>query len=151
MVIDAKDLGMLEIDEKDIVTFEKGLIGLGDLKEFAVLKGDENGIFYWLQSLSDSNVRLVLMDTSKFISDYRPIGENDVISEIGDFSSLEDLLIYNITVIPKNFMDITVNLKAPIVINKKTNKAYQMVCDNEKFPIKYYIQRELNKKNKAGE
>lgn len=149
MQINAGDLGIKEISESDIITFEKGIIGFESLKKFVILSGDDYGIFFWLQSIDDENVRLVIMDTSKFISDYSPI-ENKNILEIGEYSDISELNVYNITVIPEDFMDMTVNLKAPIIINLNNKKGFQMVSDNEKFPIKYYIQREL-KKLRAGE
>lgn len=145
MQINAGDLGTIEVNENDIITFNKGIIGFEDLKKFVILKGDDQGVFFWLQSVENETKRFILMDTSKFISDYKPVTENILIPELGDFNNISELTVYNITVVPENFMDITVNLKAPIIINKTAKKGFQFVSDNEKFPIKYYIQRELQK------
>ena len=57
---------------------------------------------------------------------------------MGD-SKEEDLLIYCIANIPNNIKDMTINLKAPIVININNNKADQVICNNEEYPIKYYV------------
>jgi flagellar assembly factor FliW len=150
MQVNAGILGTLEVNEDDLITFEKGIIGFENLNKFAVVKGDDHGVFYWLQSLDDEEKRFVLMNTSKFISDYKPITENTVIPELGKYDDISQITVYNVTVIPDNFMDMTVNLKAPVLINTSEKKGFQFISDNEKFPIKYYIQRELQKLG-AGE
>jgi flagellar assembly factor FliW len=150
MQINAGDLGILEIKEEDIINFNRGIIGFEGLKRFVILPGDNQGVFYWLQSVDNEAIRIVLMDTSKFISDYKPVAGNSIAEEIGVFDDPSQLIVYNITIIPENIDDMTVNLKAPIVINKSCNKGFQFVSENEKFPIKYYIQRELQKLG-AGE
>lgn len=150
MRINAGELGILDVNEDDIIVFEKGLIGLRELKKFILLKGDDQGVFKWLQSIDDPNKRFALMDVSRFISDYKPIGADSALNGIGNYESEEQLDIYNVTVIPQNFLDMTVNLKAPIIINKNCRKGLQYVSDNEKYLVKYYIQREMQKLG-AGE
>lgn len=151
MQINAGDLGMVDVNEEDIITFDKGLIGLHDLKKFVILKGDDQGVFHWLQSVDEPSRRFVLMEVSRFIGNYNPLKDDEVIEELAPYDNISELSIYNVTVIPEtNFFDMTVNLKAPIIINNAAKKGFQYVSDNEKFPIRYYIQHELQK-NKAGE
>ena len=56
--------------------------------------------------------------------------------------------------ISNNIEDMTINLKAPIVININNNKADQVICNNEEYPIKYYIYKEIlghHSNEKGGE
>ena len=49
--------------------------------------------------------------------------------------------------IPQDVKDITVNLKAPFVINSDTQKGCQIIAENEDYEIKYKIYDILQEKN----
>ena len=87
-----------------------------------------------------------MMDVYKIIPDYNPLVYDDDLDSLGEISD-DSLIIYNIVVIPKIVSKMSVNLKAPVVINLLTNKGMQMITKNEDYPIKYYFYEELKKKN----
>ena len=69
-----------------------------------------------------------------------------LLEDLGEIKD-DSLIIYNIVVIPPVISKMSVNLKAPIVINAETKKGKQLITKNEDYPIKYYFYEELKKKN----
>ncbi len=149
MVIETENFGNIDIDENKIYTFDNGLPGFEKLKKFVIVEkdaSDSNSVFRWLQSTEDPKTAFIMMDVYKIIPDYNPLVYDDDLNSLGEISD-DSLLIYNIVVIPKIVSKMSVNLKAPVVINLLTNKGMQMITKNEDYPIKYYFYEELKKKN----
>ena len=65
MKINTNFFGEIEIDEKEIITFEKGMIGFEDIKKFALV-GEEGLFVEWLQSIEETT-SFAVMDP--FIAD----------------------------------------------------------------------------------
>lgn len=149
MNIKTKYFGEIEVDENKIITFDDGLIGFGDLKKYLFMESDdaENPVC-WLQSIDDVDITFSIIDVTKFIPDYAPVVSEEELAELGEAKD-EDLIFYNTIVIPKEIEDMRVNLKAPIVINLNTLKAKQIISNDEKHIVKFYIYNEL-KKQKGG-
>lgn len=86
------------------------------------------------------------MEVYDIMPDYNPLVYDDDLESLGEVKE-DNLLIYNIVVIPQTVSKMSVNLKAPIVINLTTKKGKQMVVKNEDYPVKYYFYEELKKKS----
>jgi len=56
-----------------------------------------------------------------------------------------NLLIYNVVVIPDDIRQMRANLRAPIVINPTTKKGKQVILDNEDYQLKYKIFDEVER------
>lgn len=153
MKIDTRNFGEIEIDENKIFEFEDGLPGFPDDKRFVVLSEeevDENTVFFWLQSLDDKNVAFVVIDMLIVKHDYKPQVKEELPDYMGDYEESE-ILIYNIAVVPENVNKMSVNLKAPVVLNNKTKKGCQIIFNEEDYPIRYYIFEEIKNISEDGE
>ena len=125
--------GELELDEIDILEFEKGMLGFEELKKFVIIKDSE--IFIeWLQSIEDTT-SFAIMDP--FVADNNYSFElPDKIMEKLDIKSKEDVMIRTVVIIPEDITKIRTNLQAPIIINTKLKKATQIILDDS-YPIRY--------------
>ena len=154
MKIKTKFFGEIDINDDKVINFENGLPGFENLKKFSFMTDeDENSPFCWLQSIEDIDIVFTLFNVFKFLPDYNPSVEIESLDKLGNTEE-ENLMIYCIAHIPNDIKNMTINLKAPVVINIDNNKANQFICNNEEYPIKYYIYKELleNRSNeKAGE
>lgn len=150
MVIKTKNFGNIDIDEENIYTFDCGIPAFEDLKKFTIIQQEDNSgikpLFCWLQSIEDPETSFVIMDVYDIIPDYNPLVYDSDLESIGEVKE-DNLLIYNIVVIPQTVSKMSVNLKAPVVINLTTKKGKQMVVKNEDYSVKYYFYEELKKKN----
>ena len=133
MKINTNYFGELEVDENEILEFEKGMLGFEELKKFVIIKDSE--IFIeWLQSVEDTT-SFAIMDP--FVADKNYSFElPDKIMEQLDIKSKEDVMIRTVVIIPEDITKIRTNLQAPIIINAKLKKAMQIILDDS-YPIRY--------------
>lgn len=141
MLIKTKYFGEVKVNEEKVINFECGIPGFENLHRFLFMTSpNPESSFYWLQSIDDIDIVFTLIDAFRFLPNYNPQVEISSMKDLGEFENLEeDIVIYNIANIPSNHIDMTVNLKAPIVINLKTYKAKQIICNSEEYPIKFRI------------
>ncbi|MCQ2911298.1 MAG: flagellar assembly protein FliW [Clostridia bacterium] len=143
MKVETKHFGEIEVAEDQILDFIGGVPGF-DGNRYVLLNSsnEENSPFVWLQSLDDTNVALVLLNTFMLYPDYAP-DVNDEFLGVLEFEQREDLAVFSVMVIPEKMEDMTVNLKAPIIINNKNRKAIQVICDNSNYEIKHKVYGDL--------
>lgn len=152
MAVETKMFGTIEIEEEKIITFEKGLIGLPDLKKFALITDAENTDtrIQWLQSLDEPAMALPIINPYEIIEEYNPIVEDELLKSLGEFKE-ENLMLMVTIRVPSDIKQMTINLKGPIIINAETKKGCQIIIEDD-LPVRYPIYEILEKKKeKAGE
>jgi flagellar assembly factor FliW len=146
MILNTKNFGEIEVREEDIIEFEYGIPGFENMTKFLILgkTDDENSPFFWLQSAQNSNLAFVIMNPRDLVPDYEV--EIDMFTaNLLKFQDANDALIYAIVTVPEDISKISINLKAPIVINAKTNKGCQVVIEKDKYKFKHIITEEFVK------
>ena len=108
-----------------------GLIGLGELKRFTVHADPETAPFLRLHSVDSPEIELIAVEPEGLISDYAlELGDDDA-EELGIRSAEDDPWILNIVTIKSlRPQKVTANLVAPIVANRRTLHARQVVLAN---------------------
>ena len=138
MIIATKDLGNVEISEKDIIDFPHGLYGFKDCRHFVLLSDNkENNPFMWLQNVDSREPRFVVIDPLRIFRNYSVPA--DVVRSFVGLDSEKDLRLLAITTVTKGAKEVYANLKCPIAINARDNIATQVVLDTDDYPIRYYI------------
>lgn len=77
----------------------------------------------------------------------RPDIDEELLKPLGELNAENTYVLVTLTATGKK-EDITVNLKAPIIINTDTKKAIQVIAEGD-YPVKYKIYDKL--REKAGE
>jgi flagellar assembly factor FliW len=138
MVIETKDLGNVEIKEKDIIHFPQGLYGFENARNFVLLLGNGgDNPFLWLQCTDNREPRFVVIDPFLVLKDY-----NVSAASVAPLISLKDeknMRLLVIATVTAGAKEVYVNLKCPIVLNAQDNIAMQIILDNDDYPIKYYL------------
>lgn len=144
MKLHSKYHGTREYTEKDVITFEKGLPGFLDLKKYILFPAEENDVFSILHSTENDSLGFVIVSPFLVEESYEfNIDDEDLKNlKIKDKS---DIVIFAIVCLSKNVKDITVNLKAPIVINKKEGLGRQLILDSEEYEVKHPLLKEKSK------
>ena len=152
MQINTKVFGEITIDDDKIIDFPNGIVGFPDLVQFTLIHDEEKGkdSIHWLQSLQEPAFAMPVMDPLLVCPEYNPEVDDDILKNIGELLPDETLILVTVTV-PKELQAMSVNLRAPIVINAAEKKATQVIVDGDEYPIKYPIYEILNKKKKEGE
>ena len=148
-----KLFGEIEVAEDKLIVMEQGIIGFLDLKYFTLIhdveKGDKATI-KWFQSMDEPGFAMPVVDPYKFVPDYAPEINDEALKVLGDLTE-ENIFILSTVTVPEDIEKISINLKAPIIINADTNKACQLIVDAD-YPVKYKIYDLLNhEKEKGGE
>ena len=132
MLIQTRDFGEMEIDEKDIITFVEPIFGFEDYRKYVWMEHEElNPHFVWLQSTEEPMVCFVLANPRELVPDYEVRLPEDTAAALGEGGTLYFVL----TVIRDPYYDSTVNLKSPVVINTQTGRAMQVILE-EAYPIR---------------
>lgn len=152
MTITTKLFGEIEVDEDKKITFSQGIIGFPDIKDFLLIHDSEsNGSIRWMQSIQEPAFAMPVMDPLVVKSDYNPCIEDELLKPLGEVKEENTLVLVTLTV-PHEVENMTVNLKAPIIINGENRQAAQLIIDDEQYSVKYPIYEILKEmKERAGE
>ncbi len=145
MIIKTKHFGEMEVEDNRIIEFPEGIPGFGNIKKYILIfKTDENTDFGWMQSIDDSSVSFVVADPFFIRQDYDFTLEEDILSLLG-IERIEDVLVFGVVNVPADVRKASINLRAPIIINKNTRKGKQVVLDTDTYGVRHYIEQELKK------
>lgn len=140
MLVKTKFFGEVDLPEEKILTFDRGLIGLEDYKRYTILydceKEDAN--ISWLQSVDEPSFALPVIKPWLVKEDYNPTVEDELLATLGELTE-ENLVILLTMTVPSDIKDMTVNLRAPIVINADTRKGTQIIVENPDYEVKYKV------------
>ena len=146
--------GEIDIPQEKIITMEKGMIGFTDLTHYTLIynseKENRKSTIMWLQSMDDGDMAFPVMTPDIIMPDYKPFVNEEILAPLGELNEENMYMLVTVNV-PRDITQIACNLKAPIIINTDTNKAAQIIVeDNFKvhFPIYDIIK---GNKERAGE
>jgi len=119
---------------RDSVLLPYGLLGFEQIKNYRLLTNPDESPFLWFQMLDGGKHFLLLVPPGNVVSDYQPdIPDADV--KFLELSDPSEALILN-TVTLKRDGQATVNLKGPIVINRRTWVGKQVIPTNAaEYPV----------------
>lgn len=153
--------GEIIAEDDKIIHFPDGIIGFPELKDFTLLhdKDREDAGMEWLQSLDEGGFAMPVMDPKRIKHGYGPEVSDEQLKSIDaklpdDYTyrdaGKDDLLVLVTITIPEDVKKMSINLKAPIIINTKSRKAIQVIQDNA-YPVKEYIYAFLELRKKLKE
>ena len=145
MDIKTKYHGIVEIEDKDIFHFQKGLPGFNEENFFILLPLDLESPFWILQSTETEELGFVTTNPFEFFPHYElDLSEND--KSVLSLESEEDVTVLIILNIKDPFNQSTANLKAPIILNTKNNHAKQIILNDYHYETKQKMFPEMIKK-----
>lgn len=130
--------GTIVYEEDEIITFEKGVPGFQDLKNFVIKEVGEDSPFSILQSIEDKEIGFILISPFLVNDKYEINLSKEIINNL-KIKSPDEVLLYSIVTLSSNMKEITANLKAPIIINLNTKNAEQYIIDKDTYKIKEKI------------
>lgn len=145
MLLETRHFGEIEVDESGIIEFKEGLPGFENVRKFVLLcdaAEGEDSPFKWLQGVDKPELAFVVVDPFLIKKDY-DIEINDEVCKRLDIEKVQDVKLYSIVVVPDDPAKISMNLKAPVVINVENKKGAQVVLDTDMYGVRHYILDEL--------
>lgn len=124
------------ISGENVIQIPDGLLGFEHVKKYVLLAQPQEAPFMWLRMIENANKRFIVVSPFQIVPDYQPDISNEDVRFLG-ITSPDDALVVNIVTLRPNRPP-TVNLKGPIVINRHTLIAKQVIPNNaSKFDVNY--------------
>lgn len=128
MHISTRHFGSVEIDADDILLFPRGIVAFEDCRHWVLLSDEENPALAWLQSISRGDVALPVVSPRRFAPEYAVHVVRGQLATL-EFSQFDHA--YVLTVVSKSDGDLTLNLKAPLIINLDRRLGRQVITADE--------------------
>ncbi|MDD2558259.1 MAG: flagellar assembly protein FliW [Desulfuromonadaceae bacterium] len=125
--------GEVEYDPQTVLHFPQGLIGFEDLRDFVVMPNEKDGPLFWIQSVEDAQVALVLTDPTNFFPTYLVEPEAHECKALG--MEGEDKCHALVVVTVDTERKVTLNLVAPVLFAPHSNRAIQVILENSGYSI----------------
>ncbi len=135
MQITTSRFGRIEIDAGDVIRFPSGLPGLEDCREWALLADSSNEALGWLQCISRPQVALAVVSPRRFVPDYQVRIPRSELTPLA-LSDIRQAQV--VSVVGTTGRSLTLNLKAPIVINVEARTGRQVVASGD-LPLHYEL------------
>lgn len=135
MIIKTRDFGEEEISEEVIIDFPNGIYAFEEDHRFVLLSPcGEDKYPMWLQSVDNPNLCFIVFDPREFVSDYSVELDKETTALIDGRGAELDFLC--MAVVPDEYINTTINLKSPIVINSAAKKGVQVIAA-ENYPLRF--------------
>ena len=137
MDITTSRFGRFEVQADDIIRFPAGLLGFESCREWVLLADVENDALAWLQSVDRPEVAVAVVSPRRFVPEYQMrVARRELAAlQLDDPKRAQVLAILG-----KTDRTITLNLRAPVVINLEKRLGRQVVA-NDDHPVQYELER----------
>lgn len=130
-----KEPVMTETDVVPVIELVHPLPGFPDRRQFALVTLDEDGVLCALRSLEEPDLRFLVVPPAPFFPDYAPEVDDAVVSDLG-IGSGDDALVLLVLKAGESLADTTANLLAPVVVNRRTRQAAQVILDDPSLSVR---------------
>ncbi|MGC3967099.1 MAG: flagellar assembly protein FliW [Pirellulales bacterium] len=127
--------GTLDVSAEDLLNFPAGLLGLEECRQWVLLADEADEALGWLQATARPELALAVVSPRRFVPDYRFRTFRGELSSL-DLQSPADAQV--LVTVARHDGELTLNLRAPIVINPSARLGKQ-VATNDEHPLQYAI------------
>ena len=121
--------GILEVADKELITFPWGIPGFEEIKSYVLLEY-KNGPFQWLQSVDEPAVAFVVCSPDFLGLVYTaPIAKKNLIKVEND----DDLVFLNIVSFDREKGAIRFHIKSPLLFNVAARIGYQWTMESDEL------------------
>jgi flagellar assembly factor FliW len=128
MQIQTRHFGPVEIEVDDVLLFPRGVIALGECRHWVLLADEENSALAWLQCVTQPEIALPVVSPRRFVPDYQVRVTRGQLSPL-ELSQFDQA--YVLAVLSRGDRELTLNLKAPVIINLGRRIGRQVITTDE--------------------
>ncbi len=146
MKIQTTRFDAIDIEPEDILFFRQGIFGFEQCRHWVLLADAENSSVAWLQSIQKPETALPVVSPRRFVKDYRVrMAQADIEALMLDSNEHA----YVLAVVGRDGDTLTLNLRAPIIVNLDRRIGAQVVTtDNQ--PLQYALQKKTVRQRKSA-
>lgn len=123
--------------------------GFPDVRRFALVQVDDDGVLCALRSLEDPELRFLVVPPSAFFPDYAPVVDDATVADLA-IDTDDDVLVLVVLNAGDSLASTAANLLAPILVNTVTRKACQVILDDPDFSVRRRLGRILQSRAKPS-
>jgi len=141
--IPSQALGAVEVRTDRLLTVTEPLAGFPDCAAYALIEhvrrdGSPSTSVFWLQAAERPFHAFVVTDPWGIFGEYAPEISDADAKEL-QLENFEDARVFAILTVPSSPSGITVNLRAPIVVNMARRLAKQVVLLNDEYHTRHLV------------
>lgn len=121
--------GEIEYGNDDIISFPEGLFGFEKYTQYLVWQDEEYFPFRWLICVENPQLLFPVIDPRVVYPDYDPR-----VNGGGVWDS-----ILSIVVIGDSMESVTLNLRAPVLIDRERQRGKQIILTDSHYPLRYRV------------
>ena len=138
MIIETSRFGRLEVDPSRLISFDDGILGFPDDKDYALIQTGEGSGFYWLQAIERTDLAFVVCDPRLFVTEYKVPVKLDDLAMI-DLSDADNAQVF--VIVNKVDEMLTGNFQGPLVVNVENRRARQLVLSDRRYTTRHPLMR----------
>jgi len=120
------------------ITMAVPMPGFPAHQQFALVRLNDDDLLYAFTSLRDPELRFLVAPPEPFFPDYAPEIENSVMAALNT-KDPDRLLI--MVVISAGAEETTANLLAPIIVDRDSHRAMQVVLEGSNMPVRAVLRK----------
>lgn len=138
MKITTRSFGEIEVPDDNVIHFQQGLIGFGDLRRFVIVENADAHPFCWLQSVDDPDIALVTVDPIRFFPAYECAPSSEDLNDLG-LESVTEAQVFSVVILELDQNKVTLNLVAPVLVNLKQRLAKQVILSDARYGVAHVV------------
>src|SRR6187551_837821 len=116
-----------------ILDMASPMLGFPAHRQFVLVRLNDDGLLYAFTSVDDPELRFLVAPPEPFFPDYAPEVENEVFAALNT-KDPDRLLV--MVVITAGVNETTANLLAPIIVDRDSHRAIQVVLNGTNMPVR---------------
>ncbi|MCQ6264400.1 flagellar assembly protein FliW [Fictibacillus sp. WQ 8-8] len=137
MKLKTKFHGDIEVNQDEVITFEQGIPGFEDEREFVILPFEDTP-FSVMQSVTTSGLAFVTADPFTYFPGYDFTLPESVVQGLA-IKEQQDVFVQVIVTLRDELKESTANLQAPVIINKVKSLGKQVVLNDNEYTSRHLI------------
>lgn len=126
--IESLHFGKLKLEPTSLFTFEEGLLGFEELREFVLVSDESTVPFKWLISTENPAIGLPLLSPWLLDLNYRP----------GRHTEGDGMAAFVVVTLSKT-EGMTANMKAPLIFDTENQTGKQIILPSDKYRTDFKI------------
>ena len=136
--------GEIEIHQDHLIEFRDGMIGFPKLKKYVLVESPSMPLILWLQAVGEPDIAFPLIEPWFFKRDYKANMTDADRHSLG-YEDGDSTKIFVVLTIPEDMNNMTVNLKAPLVIDLAKASATQVILQDKGLEVRSPAHEAFNK------
>lgn len=127
--------GTIEVDDAQRLEFPEGILGFSRFRRYALIPHGEGEMLWWLQSTEVKELAFLVCNPLMLVPDYEVAVTRKDLELIGA-ETIEHCEVWVILNVSAEEALITANLKGPLVANRESRLARQLVLEDERYGVR---------------